>query len=240
MGRETAFGCASRGDDLILWDIDEVPLSRTSQEIRDNYDVSVAELAFDVTDRDGVFRAYDIARSTVGQATAAIVCAGIHELVSVEDIRDEAFDRMMAVNCKAPLWVAQAIIPDMKSGSGGSITFVSSVSGVRGHPVSRDGSGGSAHYAASKGGLNSLARSMAKELGRFGIRVNCVAPGMIATEMNTRSYDESKVAEYCSTLPLGRIGQVEEIASTLLFLSSDGASYVTGQVLNVCGGSLTA
>ena len=117
------------------------------------------------------------------------------------------------------------------------MVFVSSLSGVRGHPAVGDVREGGAHYAASKGAVIALAKSVALELAPEGIRVNCVAPAMVDTPLVRRSYTNDQISSYERTVPLGRIGQPADIAGAIEFLLSESAAFITGQVVNVCGGA---
>lgn len=240
MGQATARLCARRGDALVLVDRDASALQTTAEIVDADGSGPVRTMAVDVSDRDAIHATVATAAEEIGPPQTAILCAGIHQLVDIADIAQADLQRMLAVNLSGVLWSSQAVLPGMIAGGGGSIVVVSSVSGLRGHPVGKDGHGGAAHYAASKGGVVALVRSMAREVGRYGVRVNAVAPGMIATPMNTRSYDKDDVDAYLTGVPLGRLGQPDEVADVLVFLGSEQSSYVTGQVLNVCGGSLTA
>jgi len=123
---------------------------------------------------------------------------------------------------------ARVIIPGMVRKKYGKIINISSVWGI---------CGGSCEvlYSSAKAAVNGFTKSLAKELAPSGINVNCVAPGFIDTDMNAHLTDEDKVA-FCEDVPLGRIGKAEEVAESVLFLASDSASYITGQVLSVDGG----
>jgi acetoacetyl-CoA reductase/3-oxoacyl-[acyl-carrier protein] reductase len=143
-------------------------------------------------------------------------------------MEDEAWRSVLAVNLDSAFYLSRAAIPVMRQGNGGSIVFVSSINGER-------GKFGQANYAASKAGLHGLAKSLAREVGRFGIRVNVVAPGMIRTAMTISLPEEIQEAARQDT-SLGRIGEPEDVADVIAFLASDGARHMTGQVIRVDGG----
>jgi 3-oxoacyl-[acyl-carrier protein] reductase len=134
----------------------------------------------------------------------------------------------MSVNLDGVFYCAQAVAPEMISQKSGCILNVSSVWGVLGASCE-------AHYAASKGAVIALTKSLAKELGPSGIRVNCVTPGVIRTDMN-RDLDEAALGDLADRTPLGRLGEASEVADALVFLAGERASFITGQVLGVDGG----
>lgn len=141
------------------------------------------------------------------------------------------WDDVIAVNLSAAFHLCRAAIPKMREAGGGAIVLVSSINGER-------GKFGQSAYAASKAGLHGLAKTLARETGRFGVRVNVVAPGMIRTAMTERLPDEVKAAAIAESC-LGRMGEPEDVADVVAFLCSDRARHVTGQVLRVDGGQLT-
>jgi len=162
-----------------------------------------------------------------------LVCnAGIWKGDSVESISEELWDRTQAINLKGTWTVCRAAVPVMKKQEFGRIVIVSSTAGQRGEA-------NVSNYAASKGGQISFTKSLAPELAPFGINVNCVAPGWVETDMNEGVFaDKSRVDGILQTIPLRKIGKPEEIAAPIVFLCSSWASYITGEVLNVNGGSV--
>jgi 3-oxoacyl-[acyl-carrier protein] reductase len=162
-----------------------------------------------------------------------IVCnAGIWQGDSVESISEELWDRTQAINLKGTWTVCRAAVPFMKKQEFGRIVIVSSTAGQRGEA-------NVSNYAASKGGQISFTKSLAPELAPFGINVNCVAPGWVETDMNEGVFsDKTRLDGILQTIPLRKIGKPEEIAAPIVFLCSSWASYITGEVLNVNGGSV--
>lgn len=140
---------------------------------------------------------------------------------------EQQWDMVINVNLKSAFNFIHAVTPIMVRQKGGSIINMSSVVGV-------SGNAGQANYSASKAGMIGLAKSIAKELGPRGIRANAVAPGFIITEMTDQLSDEVKEG-WAKQIPLRREGTPEDVANTCLFLASDLSSYVSGQVINVCG-----
>jgi 3-oxoacyl-[acyl-carrier protein] reductase len=162
-----------------------------------------------------------------------LICnAGIWEGDLVESISEELWDRTLAINLKGTWTVCRAAVPVMKQQEFGRIVIVSSTAGQRGEATV-------SNYAASKGGQISFTKSLAAELAPFGINVNCVAPGWVDTDMNEGVFnDNSRLKSILQTIPLRRVGRPEELAPPIVFLCSNWASYITGEVLNVNGGSV--
>ena len=159
-----------------------------------------------------------------------ICCAGIIQRKPYLELDEEMFDRHLDINLKGPFLGSQAVLPIMRKQGKGSIVFFAS-------SIARTGSATGAHYAATKGGLLGLCRTLALETARDGIRVNTISPGVTDTpQPRGHSTDEELYAK-AAKVPLGRIGQPEDMASAVLFLLSDDASYITGQDLRVTGGA---
>jgi 3-oxoacyl-[acyl-carrier protein] reductase len=157
--------------------------------------------------------------------------AGITKDGLLMRMSEDDFDRVMNVNMKSVFNMTKAVLRPMLKQRKGSIINMSSVVGVKGNA-------GQANYSASKAAINGFTKSTALELGSRNIRCNSIAPGFIETEM-TEALGEEQVQEWRNTIPLKRGGTTEDIANATLFLASDMSAYVTGQVLNVCGGMLT-
>jgi acetoacetyl-CoA reductase/3-oxoacyl-[acyl-carrier protein] reductase len=168
----------------------------------------------------------------LGRVDAVVHCAGITRDARVWKLGDDDWRGVMAVNLDSAFFLLRAALPVLRAGGGGAVVLVSSINGQR-------GKAGQANYAASKAGLEALARTAAREGGPLGIRVNAVVPGWIDTpltaglsdDLRRRALDESA---------LGRLGTPDDVAGAVLFLCSDLARHVTGQVLRVDGGQLIA
>lgn len=200
----------------------------------------------------GMFQKVDVANTAAVQAAVEEVTgrwgtihvlvnnAGIlrdGQLVKVKEgavtgmMSDEQFDAVIRVNLKGVFTCTRAVTPVMIRGGGGVILNASSVVGLYGNF-------GQTNYVASKAGVIGMTRVWARELGKYGIRVNAVAPGFIATEM-VQSMPEKILQAAVGHTPLGRMGQPEDIANAYLWLASDGASFVSGTVISVDGGAVT-
>lgn len=159
-------------------------------------------------------------------------CAGITRDAVLWKMEPEAWSEVLRVNLDSAFAAMRLAVPWLRAAGGGAVVLVSSINGER-------GKFGQANYAASKAGLIGLGRTAARELGRFGIRVNILAPGMIDTAM-TAALPEQVRAQAITETALGRIGRPEEVARAVLFLVCDLSSHVTGQLLRVDGGQLMA
>lgn len=182
----------------------------------------------DVSDGAQVNKAFAHIRERLGPVDVLVNNAGIAQFRLFDEISDEDWRVMMSVNLDGAFYCARAVAPEMIGRRKGCILNVSSIWGVLGASCE-------SHYAASKGALIALTRSLAKELGPSGIRVNCVAPGVIKTDMN-RELDGDALLDLVSRTPLGRLGEASDVADALVFLAGEGASFITGQVLGVDGG----
>ncbi|HZP31739.1 MAG TPA: SDR family NAD(P)-dependent oxidoreductase [Candidatus Acidoferrales bacterium] len=170
----------------------------------------------------------------LGRLDILVVNAGIWnaEEVPIEALGERAWDEMIRVNLKSAYAVTQYAASQMIAQKGGRIVVISSTAGQRGEAFH-------SHYAASKGAVISFVKSVATELARYGILVNCVAPGWVDTDMSRPVLKTKAGARFAtSAIPLGRVGTPEEIAGPILFLASELATFVTGEVLNVNGGAV--
>lgn len=162
-----------------------------------------------------------------------LICnAGIWEGGPVESIPEELWNRTIDVNLKGTWTVCRAAVPVMKNQRFGRIVIISSTAGQRGEA-------NVSNYAASKGGQVSFTKSLSSELAQFGINVNCVAPGWVHTDMTDDVFeDKERLKSVNATIPLGRMATPEEIAGPVVFLCSNWANHITGEILNVNGGSV--
>ena len=162
-----------------------------------------------------------------------VICnAGIWEGKAVESISEKLWDETIDINLKGTWTVCRAAVPIMKEQKFGRIVIVSSTAGQRGEA-------NVSNYAASKGGQISFTKSLSSELAKFGINVNCVAPGWVDTELTTHVFaDDELRRSIVNTIPLGRPATPEEIAGPIVFLCTKWANHITGEILNVNGGSV--
>lgn len=182
----------------------------------------------DVSERAQVLRAFAEIRGALGPVDALVNNAGIAQFRLFDQISEAEWDRMFAVHVKGAFFCAQAALQDMLPRKRGAIVNVASMWGEVGGSCE-------VHYSAAKAALIGMTRALAKELGPSGIRVNCVSPGAIDTQMNA-GLDEAARRALCEETPLCRLGAPEEAAQAILFLAGQGASFITGQVLSPNGG----
>lgn len=186
----------------------------------------------DVSSKADVERMVEKVLENFGRIDILVNNAGIWTYGEIGNMPEEVWDETMNVNLKGVYYVTNSVVPIMKEKRYGRIINVSSTAGVRGEAFH-------SHYAAAKGALISFTKSLAVELAPFNILVNAVAPGWVDTDMSAEplSYEEQK-KEIISKIPLGRVATAEDIAGPILFLASDLARHITGEVLNVNGGSV--
>lgn len=187
----------------------------------------------DVADRGQVEAAVAAVRNALGPITVLVNNAGVEEFTSFAEIGEPAWDRVMDVNLKGTFQTIQIVLPDMLAAGWGRIINLTALG-------AQIGAAHMAHYTASKGGVTSLTRSLAVELGAKGITVNAVSPGFILTPMAQRAIDGNlfpvPYQEIVATYPVPRVGRPDEAAAAIAFFASDDAGYITAQVLGVNGG----
>ena len=182
----------------------------------------------DVSKSNDVKRMVNDVIERYGKIDVLINNAGIAQQKLFTDITDEDWERMVSINLTGTFNCCRAVIPHMVSRKSGSIINTSSIWGMTGASCE-------VHYSAVKAGIIGMTKALAKELGPSGIRVNCVAPGVINTRMNA-NLSVSDLEGLADETPLGRLGTTNEVASTSLFLASNAAEFITGQVISPNGG----
>lgn len=228
IGKAIALKYAQQGANIAFTDlvIDERG-EQTKKEI-EACGVKVLAIASNAADFQQAHDAVAKVVECFGKLDILVNNAGITKDGLMMRMSEQQWDAVLTVNLKSAYNFIHAVTPVMMRQKSGSIINMSSVVGVHGNA-------GQCNYSASKAGMIGLAKSIAQELGSRGIRANAVAPGFIITEMTDKLPDEIK-AEWAKKIPLRRGGTPEDIANVCLFLASDLSSYVTGQVISVCGG----
>jgi len=225
IGAATARRFAAEGATLAIIDRDPEGLLRIGAEVDGH------AYALDVRDSEEVTEVINVIAQTLGQIDILVNNAGTGDLRPLHTVDDKLWHRLVDVNLTGTFNLTRAVIPYMLETGGGAIVNNASVSGFA--PTRNE-----AAYSAAKAGVISLTKSAALEYGPT-VRVNCVAPGHVRTPM-TAVWDQMPDAfePIAATIPLGRIGEAEEVAEVILFLASDRSSYITGQTLVVDGGAI--
>jgi NAD(P)-dependent dehydrogenase (short-subunit alcohol dehydrogenase family) len=187
----------------------------------------------DVTDKASCEAAAAEVLRAFGRIDILFNNAGITQPRKTLDITDGDYDAVLDVSLRGTLHMSQAVVPAMREQKAGAIVCTSSVSAQRGGGIL-----GGPHYSAAKAGVLGLARAMARELGPDGIRVNCITPGLISTDINKDKLSPQRKAEIAESIPLARLGVPDDVAGACLFLASDLSGYCTGITLDVNGGML--
>lgn len=229
LGKATAEVLASRGAHVIVNDRDLGPATEAAGAIV-RKGGQATPLEFDVADVQQVSNAFRRLLDQFSRIDILVNNAGIGDFVSFPEITPDKWDRMLNIHLKGSFNCCQAVLPSMKERKYGKIVNVSSVAGKRGD------FSGNAHYTAAKAGMIGLTKSLAGYAAPFGINVNAVAPGLVATNLTDEMSPEWK-ATTIARIPAGRLGLPEEIGRAIAFLASDDASYIFGETLSVNGGS---
>jgi 3-oxoacyl-[acyl-carrier protein] reductase len=227
IGAATAERLAAEGAHVVVADFDEAAAAETAERIGGR------AVRCDVTSRPDVEAAVAAAAES-GRLDVLVTCAGIIRDNLVHKMSDDDWESVIATHLRGTFLAAQAAQRHMVEQQGGSMVLISSTSAL--------GNRGQANYSAAKAGIQGLTKTLAIELGRFGVRVNCVAPGFIATAMTAQTAErigvdfEDLQAAAAEQTALKRIGRPEDVSGVIAFLCSDDAAYVTGQVVYVRGG----
>jgi len=227
IGAATARRLAEEGAHVVVADFDEAAAQETAQAI------GGTAVRCDVTSRDAVEAAIGAAAAR-GSVDVLVTCAGIIRDNLLFKMSDEDWDAVIDTHLKGTFFAVREAQKHMVEQKSGKMVLISSTSAL--------GNRGQTNYSTAKAGLQGMAKTLAIELGPFGVNVNCVAPGFIATAMTRQtaerigiSFDEFR--EHASKeIPLRRVGEPEDVAATIAFLCSEDASYVSGQVIYVRGG----
>ena len=229
IGRATALILAQAGADVVLASRREPLLEEVSREIEALGRRALVR-PLDVRDKAAIFAAVEHAEREFGKLDILVNNAGAHHSMSLEEMTEEAWYHVLDVNLKGTLYCCQAAVPGMKKRRYGRIVNIASITGQTG------GVSGPVNYSASKGGILSMTKTMARDLAPYNITVNSIAPGQIDTRMGR--LPQERLEALLELIPLGRLGRPEEIGYAVLFLASHEAGYITGATLDVNGGIL--
>ncbi len=228
IGLASARALAAEGARIVLGDLDGDAVARAAGEL--GSDVAAAA-AVDVTRPDDAQRLVDTALERFGRLDVLVASAGIHRATRLDQLSPEEWDQLLAVNLRGVFLTAQAALRVLVPQQSGRIVTLGSLAGQVG------GLAASAAYAASKGGVIALTKSLARYAGPYGITANCINPGIIDSPMTAGWSDEER-ARLSAGTPMGRLGTTGEVAAAVVFLASSGASFVNGAHLDVNGGLL--
>lgn len=228
IGRAVALRFAAEGADVAFTYRSQHEAAQELVALLEQAGVKARAYASDAASFEDAHRVVEDVRSVFGRIDILVNNAGITRDGLMMRMSEEQWDTVMDTNLKSAFNFIHACTPVMARQRAGSIINMSSVVGL-------SGNAGQCNYAASKAGLVGLSKSIAKEMGSRGIRSNCIAPGFIATDM-TSALPEDMRAEWEKQIPLRRGGTPDDVAGVALFLASDLSAYVTGQVINCCGG----
>jgi 2-hydroxycyclohexanecarboxyl-CoA dehydrogenase len=221
---------ASRGAKVAVCDVNLAAAAEVRGQIAAGGGAAEA-IAVDITVRDQVYAAVRAVQERLGPVDILVNNAGWEKVESFVESREETWERILSINLRGPITVTRAVLDQMIERRRGRICSVASDAG-------RVGSSGEAVYSAAKGGIVAFSKTLAREMARFGIGVNCVSPGPTDTPLTREvlAANPKFVAALERLIPFGRLGRPEEIAAAVVFLVSDEAGYITGQVLSVNGG----
>jgi 3-oxoacyl-[acyl-carrier protein] reductase len=230
IGKAIALTFVREGAKVALVDVDRDQLDLLKDEISKNKGEALS-LPCDITQSPQVKEMVNQVREAFGRVDILVNNAGIIRRGTIETVTEEDWDRVIEVNLKGTFNCCKAVFGIMKQQGYGKIVNISSIAGKMGDITSAPG------YGPSKAGIDALTKTLARQLAPYGINVNGVAPHAIETEMSAQ-WSEERRREIIASIPLGRLGKPEEVAEAVLFLVSDEASFITGEILDVNGGAL--
>jgi 3-oxoacyl-[acyl-carrier protein] reductase len=230
IGKAIALSFAREGAKVALVDVDREKLEVLKNEIGKK-NGNVIAFPCDITKSVEVKALVNQVRNAFDRIDVLVNNAGIIRRGTIETVTEEDWDRVIEVNLKGTFNCCRAVVETMRSQRYGKIVNVSSIAGKTGDITSAPG------YGPSKAGMDALTKTLARQLAPYGINVNGVAPHAIETEMSAQ-WSEEKRNEIIASIPLGRLGKPEDVANAVLFLASDEASFITGEILDVNGGAL--
>jgi 3-oxoacyl-[acyl-carrier protein] reductase len=232
IGKATVTRFAAEGAAVVLTDLNADVAESAAAQIREVSGAAVYWYVADVSQKSDDLATVRFAVEKMGGVDILVNNAGIYYEDPFEEITEERWDGIMNVDLKGTFLMTQAVVPLLKAQRSGAIVNLASTNGLAGEP-------NYAHYNAAKGGVVLLTKTLALELGPYGIRVNCVCPGYIVTESTQAMDSEEFVNDYIQhKIPLRRTGKPEEVAAVIAFLASDDASFVHGDAILIDGGQL--
>ncbi|MFO7576606.1 MAG: 3-oxoacyl-ACP reductase family protein [Pelovirga sp.] len=229
IGRSIALALAAHGADCVLADIDEQNAHSVAEEIR-QLGRKALPVKTNVAVQADVEGLVQTTLEVFGRVDILINNAGVSSPLPLLETSSEEFNRQIDINLKSVFYSCKAVFPAMIKQGSGKIVNIASIAGKRGGGIM-----GRSAYAAAKGGVIAFTKAVAREGAPFGINVNAITPGLTATEMTARFTGEQREA-IVKGIPLGRVGLPEDIAKATVFLVSDYADFITGEIMDVDGG----
>jgi len=231
LGKAMARGLAEAGADIVISSRHENELKPALDEILHGTNRKGRFIVADMSRRSEVLRLARTAIEQMGRVDILVNNAGTNIPQPIDQIKDEDWDAVMEINLNSIMVLTRALVPQMKSRGWGRVIHISSVMGF----ISKEGRNA---YSATKSALIGLARANALDLGRYGVTVNCIAPGPFLTDLPGRLLSEAEKQEFAKVTALGRWAEPKELVGPVLLLASDAGGYITGETLVVDGGWL--
>ncbi|MGA2547057.1 MAG: glucose 1-dehydrogenase [Rectinemataceae bacterium] len=228
MGQKLAFDMAKEDAAVVITDIDQAALDETKQ-LLDKEGARSLALLCDVSDCQQVKKAIDLTLKEFKRLDILVNNAGLLKSATIEDTSDDLIEKTLDINVKGVLFSIRAVTPIMKAQHYGKIINVASITGKNGDNST------TFVYGASKGAVISLTRSVARQLGPFGITCNAIAPHAVMTKMMLY-WDDAKKQAMADKIPVKRLGTVDDMSNLMMFLASDESSFINGETVNINGG----
>jgi 3-oxoacyl-[acyl-carrier protein] reductase len=229
IGEAIALKFAQEGANVVINGMNRSDLEAVEHRIRETGQAVLA-IPADVSVQAEVGDMVERSAKRFGKIDILVCNAGKMFFGNVEETIEEDWDRAIAVNLKSVFLCSKAVIPHMKRQGQGRIITMSSTAGKSARTIA------GVSYAVSKAGIMYLTKRMAQDFGKYGVAVNCIAPGPVDTAMS-RSFPPGMLSAYIKEIPLGRIGEPEDVANVAAFLASGEAEYITGEIIDINGGS---
>ncbi|TXS95365.1 SDR family oxidoreductase [Parahaliea maris] len=235
IGRACAEALAEAGRPVAIWDLDAAAAENLASELAKQYDIEAIGLAVDVASLDAIRAGVATSREALGPLGGLVHSAGVSGVATIEQLTQDTWQQVMDINLRAQVFLIQAMLEDLKATPGAAVVGISSINATQGNAMNPT-------YSASKGGMLAMNRALADELARYGVRINSVSPGHIATPMLLGGLEHApgQKEAFERRILLGRLGEPREIGTAVRFLLSDDASYITATELVVDGGNLSS
>jgi 3-oxoacyl-[acyl-carrier protein] reductase len=230
IGKAAVWAMAREGANVVVTDIHEKRTIGLAEEIKSETGRDTLDILCDVSKQDHVDNLIKETLKKFGKIDVLVNNAGREILAQVKDMTDEQWDTVMDVCLKGTFRCSRAALPSMIEKKSGNIINIASVAGWLGSDT------GESHYCAAKAGIMAFTKCLAKEVSRYGIRANAIAPGLIMNEFLRRIYPPDFFETVKPMIPLGREGKPEDIANAIVFMASDESSYMAGETMCVSGG----